>query len=75
MNLHLSASNHTKRTAPHVHLQPCIADSGCPNGSNPIISFNPIRDPYAQDPKFGIARRMNSSNSGTVKAISPCDGL
>ena len=25
--------------------------------------------------KSGMARRMNASNSGTVNAISPCDGL
>lgn len=30
---------------------------------------------YKQLEKSGIARRINSLKSGTVKAISPCDGL
>jgi hypothetical protein len=30
---------------------------------------------HRQGSKTGMARRMNSSNRGTVKAMSPCDGL
>ena len=39
--------------------------------------LSPERHALAQPQrlKIGIARTMNSSNNGTVKAMSPCAGL
>jgi len=53
---------------PFCGISPAPAEAAAPQANKVTVWIQ------AFDSQFGIARNMNSSNSGTANAMSPCAG-